>query len=73
MQETLLQNDSPLKRNGALLFSSLSSNIVLPDMTALTTTQMMSCFLASWGLSYYICKPGGGGDNGTYLKGLDEK
>lgn len=44
-------------------------------MTVLAITQMVSCFLASWSLSYYICKLGseGKGNNGTNLKGLDEK
>ena len=58
MQETVLQNDSPLKRSGALLFSSLASNSVSPDVPAPATTQSGSCVLASGGLSYYICELG---------------
>lgn len=44
-------------------------------MTVLAITQMVSYFLASWSLSYYICKLGSGGkgNNGTNLKGLDKK
>jgi hypothetical protein len=58
----MLQNDSPSKRNGALLFSRvprLSPNIASADTMASPQSKLAkNWFLAFLGLSYLICKLG---------------